>query len=141
MSVLYDKGRNKFARGEISWRPEGSIIKAFLVTSSYIVDLVRHEFLSEVPINARIGNGGGNARINASELTLLNPVAGICDAENIVFTLVPVGVTLGQVLIFEDGGADILSSLIALIDIPPVISNGADIMVVWDNGADKIFKL
>ena len=146
-NALYDKGRNKFARGEILWKATGgSTIKAFLVdAASYTADLATHEFLSDVPSAARKGNSGGSTRADAPQLTLLDPVAGVCDANDIVFTAVPTGAALEYLLIFRDDGvADASSPLIALLDIAtglPVTPNGADINVAWDAGANKIFKL
>lgn len=144
---LYDKGRNKFARGEVSWKATGgSVIKAFLVDSaSYTVDLATHEFLSDVPAGARKGNSGGQTRADAPALTLIDPAAGVCDANDITFAAIPAGAALEYILIFRDDGvADASSPLIALIDTAtglPITPNGADITVQWDNGANRIFKL
>ena len=47
-------------------------------------------------------------------------------------------------LIYKDTGDNATSPLIALIDSAtglPITPNGGDIIVVWDNGANKIFKL
>lgn len=147
MSALYDKGRNKFAKGEILWKAAGgSTIKAFLIdAASYTVDLAVHEFLSDVPAGARKGNTGGQTRVDAPALTLIDPVAGVCDANDITFTAIPAGAALEYLLIFrDDGAADASSPLIALIDTAtglPITPNGADITVAFDNGTNKIFKL
>lgn len=144
---LYDKARNKFARGEISWKAAGgSTIRCFLVDSaSYAPDTVNHEFLSDVPAAARKGNNGSNARADAPQLTLLDPVAGVCDANDITFASVPAGANLEYLVLFRDDGAsDATSPLVAIIDTAtglPVTPNGANIQVLWDNGANKIFKL
>lgn len=146
-NALYDKGRNKFARGEILWKATGGhTIKAFLIDSaSYTVDLAAHEFLSDVPSAARKGNSGGNTRADAPQLTLLDPSAGVCDANDITFIAVPAGAALEYILLFRDDGvADASSPLIALLDTAtglPITPNGADITIQWDNGTNKIFKL
>lgn len=145
-NALYDLGRNKFARGEILWKASaGSTIRAFLVDSaSYTPNLATHEFLSDVP-SGRVGNNGNTTRTDAPQLTLLDPSAGVCDANDITFTAVPNGGPYEYILIFRDDGvADASSPLIALIDSAtglPVTTNGGNVDVAWDNGANKIFKL
>ncbi len=146
-NALYDKGRNKFARGELVWKAAGgSSIKIFLVDSAlYTIDLVLHEFLSDVPAGARKGNSGGSTRADAPQLTLIDPAAGVCDANDSAFTAVPAGAALEYLLIFRDDGvADASSPLVGIEDTAtglPVTPNGADINVLWDNGPNKIFKL
>lgn len=147
MSGLYDYGRNEFAKGNLLWKASGgSNIKMFLVDSAtYTPDLAADQFLSSVPSGARKGNAGGNTRADAPALTLIDPVAGVCDAADQVITAIPAGAALEYLLIFRDDGvADASSPLIALIDTAtglPITPNGADITVAWDNGANKIFKL
>ena len=136
-NALYDKGRNRFARGDLQWKAGGHTVRAFLVRSSgYTPDLANHEFLSSVGTGARLGNGGATGRTDAPALTLIDPVAGVCDANDIVFTAVPAGAACQYLVVFrDDGSADATSPLIALIDTAtgiPVTPNGADINVAWD---------
>lgn len=145
MSGLYDSGRNAFAMGDISWMSDGSDIRAFLVTAGYQPNLARDTSLSAVPTSARIGNNGSSKRQDAPKLTLLDPKAGVCDAEDVTFELVPRGtVVTGVVLFWDDDESDAGASLIAYIDKGgglPIIANGADVMIEWNNGSDRIFKL
>lgn len=145
MSGLYDSGRNLFALGALSWQSDGSTIRAFLVTAGYTPNLARDRFLSAVPVSARVGNNGSSKRENAPQLALLDPSAGVCDAEDVTFELVPRGTVLNAVVLFEDDGStDAGSPLIAYIDTGaglPIIANGADVMIEWNNGHDRIFKL
>ena len=142
---LYDKGRNRFARGEIAWKVGGDTIRAFLVDSAqYTVDLVNHEFLTDLPGAARKGHSGNTGRTDAPALTLIDPAAGVVDANNLIFSAVTAGTSFEAIVIFKDSGADATSPLIAYIDTGtglPVTSNGADITIAWDDGANKIFKL
>ena len=146
-NALYDKGRNAFAKGDILWTATGgSTIRALLVDAAgYTPDLAADEFLSAIPAGARVGNGGAQARAGAPALTLLDPVAGVCDANDITFSAVPAGGALEYIVIFRDDGvADASSPLIALIDTAtglPVTPGGGNITVAWDDGANKIFKL
>jgi len=145
-NALYDKGRNKFARGDLQWKTAGHNFRCFLVDSAaYTPDLVNHEFLSDIPVGARKGNAGGSARADAALLTLIDPVGGICDANDITFTTIPAGNVMEYLVIFRDDGvADASSPLVLIIDTAtglPITTNGATISVPWDNGANKIFKL
>src|SRR4030067_804440 len=109
MNALYDKGRNKFARGEISWKAAGgATIRVFLVDAAlYTADIANHEFLSDVPMAARKGNAGGDTRADAPQLTLIDPAAGVCDADDIIFTAVPAGPALEYLLLLRaEGVAD-----------------------------------
>ncbi len=144
---LYDKGRNKFARGDINWKATaGDTIRCFLVDSAgYTPDSAAHEFISDVPTSARKGNSGNSGRADAPQLTLLDPSAGVCDANDITFTVVPAGGALEYLVLFKDDAvADTSSPLIACIDTAtglPVTPNGGDINVAWSEGSNKIFKL
>jgi len=128
---LYDKGRGKFATGDLHWKvAAGDTFKAFLVDlASYTPDFAVDEFAADIPQAARFGSGGGSV---------------ICDADDIVFLLVPAGNPLEAVAIFKSTGDLATSPLVAYIDYAtglPVTPNGANITVQWDSGANKIFKL
>lgn len=143
---LYDTGRNAFAKGDIHWKAtSGDTIRSFLVDSaSYTPNSASDDFLDDVPTSSRKGNSGSSNRTEAPQLTLLDPSAGVCDANDITFTTVPAGSALEYILIFKDGGTDTESQLIALIDTAtglPVTPNGGDINVAFDSGANRIFKL
>jgi hypothetical protein len=133
-NALYDKGRQKFLDGDISWRDDN--IKAVLVdTGAYTVNLVTHEFLSDVPVGARIAT--------SPNLASKTSTAGVADAADLLFSTVT-GVNCEALILYRDTGVAATSSLIAYIDTAtglPVLPNGADIDVIFDNGANKIFKL
>lgn len=144
-NALYDKGRNSFAKGEIAWKSGGDTIRAMLVDSAvYTKDLANHDFLDDVPVGSRVSSAGGTDYDDGVALTLSDPVAGVCDAADITFTAVPTGGPYEYILIYKDGGSEAASRLIALIDTAtglPITANGGDIVITWDSGANKIFKL
>jgi hypothetical protein len=131
---LYDKGREKFLTGAISWTSD--TIKAVLVDGAdYTPDLGVHEFLSSIPVAARVA-------ITAA-LSSKTATGGVADAADTVFTAVS-GDASELVVLFKDTGDAATSPLIALIDNAGALTvtpNGNDVNVVWDNGANKIFKL
>ena len=49
-----------------------------------------------------------------------------------------------MIIIYKDTGTEATSPLIAMIDTAtglPITPNGGDIIVTWDNGVNKIFKV
>lgn len=131
---LYDKGREGFATAEIDWIDD--TIKAVLVdTGAYTFNQSSHQFLSDIASGARIAT--------SSALAVKSATAGVCDADDVTFSTVT-GPTVEAVVLYKDTGTASTSRLIAYIDSAtglPVTPNGGDINVVWDNGANKIFKL
>jgi hypothetical protein len=144
---LYDKGRGKFATGDLHWKSAGGdTFKVFLIDlASYTPDFAADEFLSDIPAAARVGNSGGDTEADAPALTTGDPsAAGVCDANDITFQTVPAGGALEALVIFKATGNPATSPLVAYIDSAtglPITPNGGNIGVVWDNGANKIFKL
>lgn len=131
-SALYDKGRESFLKGEISWNSDN--IKVALVdTGTYTVAISSHQYFSSVTgVVATSGNLTGKTTTN-----------GVADASDVVLTSVS-GVTCEALVIYQDTGTPSTSRLIAYIDSAtglPVTPNGSDLTIVWDNGASKIFKL
>lgn len=132
-NALFDKARNAFLTAQINWTT--STIKAVLVdTGTYTVNLSAHEFLADVGAGARIATA-----------TVANPTAsgGAADGDNTTFISVT-GASIEAIILYKDTGSDATSPLIAYIDTAtglPITPNGGDIIVTWDNGPNKIFKL
>lgn len=144
-NALYDKGRNKFLRGEISWNND--VIDVVLVSlnaaeGGYSPDLSQDEFFSDIPETARVAVLSDNVQ-RETELTHKTAENGVADANNCVFEDVS-GNLVGAIVIFKHGTADADSPLIAFKDtalVLPVEPDGRDITINWDQGANKIFKL
>lgn len=132
--ALYDKGREGFLAGDIDW--DANTIKAVLVdTGAYALNLGAHQFLSDIPAGARIAT--------SAALTGKTTTGGVADANDVTLTAVA-GATVEAVVTYQDTGAAGTSRLISYDDEGtnlPVTPNGGDIVVQWDNGANKIFKL
>jgi len=134
-NALYGKGREKFLMGDIHWDTDN--IKAVLVdTNDYTVSIDTHEFLSSVAVGGRVATSGN---LDGKTVTL-----GVADANDVTFTAVTGDVSEALVLIL-DTGDPATSPLIAYIDTVasglPVTPNGGNILIQWDSGANKIFKL
>lgn len=132
-NFLYDAIRKKMLERDFNWKTD--TIKAVLIdTSQYTPSQASHEYLSDVPIRARVAT--------SSAFTNKSTEGGAADADDLVFQSVS-GPTIGAIIIYRDFGADNMSQLIAYIDSSaglPITPNGNDIIIVWDNGPNKIFK-
>ena len=133
-NALFDKARQRFLEGQFNWNTD--TIKAVLVdTGTYTVNLSAHEFLSDIGTGARIATSGA--------LTGKATSGGAADANDVTFTSVT-GASIEANVLYKVTGTDSTSPLIAFIDTAtglPITPNGGDIIVTWDNGANKIFKL
>lgn len=133
-NALYDKAREKFLLAQINWSSD-TLAAVLVDTGAYTPNLTTHEFLSDIPIGARISTSGA--------LSGKTTALGAADANDTTFTAVT-GTTVETIIIYKDTGTAATSSLIAYVDTAtglPITPNGGDIIVTWDNGANKIFKL
>lgn len=132
-NALYDKGRNAFLEGKIDWVDD--TIKVVLIDSAdYSVDLANDEFLNDVP---------SAARISTATLSGKTAVDGIADADDATFDNVT-GDEAEALVLYKDTGQESTSPLIAYIDSAtglPVTPSGSDIVIAWNDGTTKIFKL
>lgn len=140
-NALYDLGRQKFLSGDLDF--DAHTIKVALVLSTYTPNLATNEFYDN---GGGAVNGNVSARVVGTPQTLATKTvtAGVADADDVTFTTVAGGSTVGFIAIYRDTGTPTTSPLIALIDTAtglPLTTNGGDITIQWDNGSNKIFKL
>jgi len=131
-NALYDLGREAFLNADIDWSADN--IKVALVDAAvYTPNLATHDFLNDVPsVVATSGN-----------LASKTSAAGVADAADVTLSAVT-GAQCEYILLYQDTGVSSTSRLIGLIDTAtnlPITPNGGDITIVWDNGANRIFKL
>ncbi|HNI38533.1 MAG TPA: hypothetical protein PKZ68_09580, partial [Pseudomonadales bacterium] len=123
-----------FLEAQINWMSD--TIKVILVdTGSYTPNTASHQYLSDVSGSARIA---GPVTLTSKATT-----GGAADAADCTFTAVS-GVSIEAIVIYKDTGTESTSPLIAYIDTAtglPITPNGGDIIVTWDNGTNKIFKV
>lgn len=132
-NALYGKGREGFLDGSIDWDTD-TIKVALIDTGAYTVSIDVHDFWDDA-----VAGVIGTPQTLASKTVTL----GVADAADVTFTAVS-GATVEALIIYKDTGSNATSRLIAYIDTGtglPVTPNGGDIIVVWDSGANKIFKL
>ena len=133
-NTLYDFARQRFLEAQINWMTD--TVKVILVdTGAYTPQTSIHQYLSDIPTSARIA---GPVTLTAKSTT-----GGAADAADITFTAVS-GASIEAIIIYVDSGTEATSPLIAFIDTAtglPITPNGGDIIVTWDNGTNKIFKV
>lgn len=133
-NALFDYARQRFLEAQLNWMTD--TIKCILVdTGAYTPNLSTHQYLSDI---------SGSARI-AGPVTLTSKATsgGAADAADCTFTSVS-GASIEAIVIYKDTGTESTSPLIAYIDTAtglPITPNGGDIIVTWDNGTNKIFKV
>lgn len=134
MSGLYDSARQKFLEGGLAWLTD--TVKAILIdTTAYTVDLAAHDFLNDVPSGARIAV--------SDSLDTKSSTAGVADAGNVTFTNVS-GPQCDAMILYKHTGVESSSALIAYMDAGvglPVLPTGGDIVMIFSDDVDKIFKL
>jgi hypothetical protein len=109
-------------------------ITAVLVDAADYVFSDAHTSLADVPAIGRLAS---------APLTTIVVAGNVFDADNILLNNVS-GDVAEAVILYHDTGVEATSSLIAYIDTGtglPVTPTGADIVITWDNGENKIFAL
>ncbi len=133
-NTLYDFARQRFLEAQLNWMTD--TIKVLLVdTGAYTPQTSVHQYLSDIPTSARIA---GPITLTAKATT-----GGAADGADVTFPSVT-GASIEAIIIYADTGTDSTSPLIAYIDTAtglPITPNGGDIIVTWDNGTNKIFKV
>ena len=133
---LYNKARESFLSQNpaIDW--DTDTIKVVLVdVGAYTVNLATHQYLSDIASGARIATSGA--------LTGKTVAAGVADAADVTLAAVT-GVSVEALVIYKDTGSAATSPLIAYLDTVtglPFTPSGSDVTIMWDDGANKIFKL
>jgi hypothetical protein len=135
-NALFDKGRESFLRGEISWNNDD--IKAVLVNHSVdIPNISTDQFLSDIDAGAQVAI--------SNSLTGKTTINGVADADDINFPVVS-GPPVQSMVTYQNTGNAATSRLIAYNDTLgtgnfPITPNGGQIILTVDNGPDKLFKL
>jgi len=132
-NALYDAARQLAATTGLDWT--GGTVVAYLIDTGAYTYSAAHDFLDDVAVASRI----------AGPITLTTRVAtaGACDADNVTFPAVT-GVSIEAVLLVKSTGVEATSGLIAYIDTATglaITPNSGDIIVTWDNGTNKIFRV
>lgn len=133
-NTLFANARQMFLEAQINWQTDN--IKCLLVDSgNYTAQTETHKFLSDISSSARV--------TQPVTLTAKSTAGGAADAADCTFTSVS-GNSIEAIVIYKDTGDEATSPLIAWIDTAtglPLTPNGGDVIVTWDNGTNKIFRV
>lgn len=133
-NTLFDNSRQMFLEAQVNWMTD--TVKCILVdTGAYTVQTATHKYLSDIATSARVAG--------PVTLTAKSTAGGAADAADCTFTSVS-GASIEAIVIYKDTGSEATSPLIAWIDTAtglPITPNGGDIIVTWDNGVNKIFRV
>ena len=133
-NALFDPGREGILDRTIDMT--GATIKAALM-KGYTFSAA-HKFLSDLT------GAGGTVVGTPVALASKTYTSGVLDAADVTFSAVPTDTSTAALILYNDTGTATTSRVVAFIDTAtglPVTPNGGDIVVTWDNGADRIFKL
>jgi len=144
-NAVYDLGRQSFLSDSPAIDMDTDTIKAALIDDTYVPNLATDQY-----VDPALGAAGAKI-IASAALASRTVLAGVFDAADVTFAAVATGKTVKYVAIYKDTGVLTTSPLIALIDTAAVnggasgamslLTNGGDITITWDNGANKIFKV
>lgn len=133
-NALYPKWKEAIMQNSSDSSLTGTVKVALVDTGTYTYDNA-HDFYDDV---------SGSVIGTPVELTNKAYTDGVFDADDVTFTSVS-GNTIEALVIFIDTGTAGTSRVVAYLDTGvsglPLTPNGGNITVIWDNGANKIFKL
>lgn len=134
MSSIYDAARESFLKGLIDFSTDS--IRAKLVSTAYTYS-ASHSTVADV---------AASTLSTSPALTSKTTTAGVANAASVTFTAVPGGADGKAIVLYQHVAGDNTDKIICYIDQTsdsslPVTPNGGDIIVNWDTGANKIFKL
>lgn len=137
-SAVYPSAKASFLGADIDLLVDD--IRAILVNTTGAGTLYTyssaHDFLNDVSAGARIGVSGNLAGKTTT--------AGVFDATDTSVTSVS-GDIVEAVILYKHTGTESTSNLICYIDTfsagVPLTPDGGNVLIAWDNGANKIFSI
>lgn len=132
-NALYPKGKAAVLSGGFNLLTD--TMRWVLVDLADYTYSANHEFLSDIPSAARVST--------SNPLANKSVTSGVFDADDPTFTAAA-GDVSEAVVLYKDTGSASTSRLLLFIDTAtglPVIPNTGDIVLQFDNGANKIFAI
>lgn len=136
MNGLYNRAREAFLNGSISWQRD--TIRAVLLGPGYEPRFDADEMLTDLGVSK-------SERQYSEPLAAKSAFHGIADAADVTFRAVFLK-TVSSLVLFQDTGDEKTSRLIAHFDTAAGLpiqmgSSGGDVVISWSNDPVKIFKL
>jgi len=131
-NALFEKAREALLKAQIDWIND-SISVVLGDSGVYTVNLTTHQYYNAMSA----GTIAGPVALASKAVT-----SGAADASDVTFSAVS-GASIEYIGCYKVVTNPADSPLIFYIDTAtglPITPNGGDIIVTWDNGANKIFK-
>lgn len=153
-NTLYDSARELFLTGVLNWSTTGGTVAGLTVPAEsqtykvILVDTGQYSFqASHTTLNQVAPES--YSYVSPATLSSRTTTGGAADAADVTFSSVSaLSPNLEAIIIYYDSNTSVTTAstkiLIAYIDTAaglPIQPNGGDIIVTWDNGANKIFTL
>lgn len=132
-SAMYDNYREEALKGLRT--PLSETIKVMAVTAGYTFSAA-HTSINDIAVANRVQA--------TPALTSKTATAGVFDAADTTLTAVAAGSAIAALVVYTEAGTSASSTLMVYLDSAPqlpVTPNGGDIIISWDNGTNRIFKL
>lgn len=133
-NFMYDRGRQGFLAGEIDW--DADAIKLVMIDEA-------DDTPSASGDNALSDRAGASRVATSGAFASKTTTAGVADAADITLSTVT-GDPSESIDIYKDSGTESTSYLIVNVNSAtglPVTPNGGDIIVQFDSGSNRIFRL
>ncbi len=134
VNTLYPSAKQMLLEAQLNWLADP--IYAILLDTNYYTYSPNHTSLADID---------GAAFIRSSAvLTGRTSLLGVADANDLSFDPVLGGPIIRAMILVKDGGIAEESKLVAYIDQAvnlPYTPDGRNIVVIWDNGPNRIFHL
>jgi hypothetical protein len=133
-NTMYPKGKEKLLTGGV-FAVLTDTLKVVPLSSAYAPNLATDEFYDDISAFALAA---------PATLTGKSVTNGVFDADDKTFTAIPSGDTATYAAIFKDTADPATSPLLYIADTItgfPFPTNGGNLQIIWDNGANKIFAL
>ncbi len=131
VNALYDHAKESFLMGDLDWETQN--FKVVGVDATYTPNIATHQYLSDTT----------GVVCTSSNLASKSWTGGVADAADVTFPTVT-GATIVRWIVYQDSGTSSTSRLVAMYDTAsglPVIPDGTNITVTWDNGASRMFRI
>jgi hypothetical protein len=138
-NTVYPKAKEAMISGLLNLSSGGAGVGVLLVGTGYTYNGA-HEFVSDVSAQEL-----SHASYSRKALGSRTVAGGVFDAADAVWTAINAG-TAKAAIIYQEGASDSARRLVAYIDTAtgvnfPVVYNGGDWELRWDDGANKIFAV
>lgn len=125
----YAKNMLKVGSGTLDLSSLADVRAILIEDGQYTQDEINDEFLSDIPVAARIATQALSSYDFGSSTT------AIATADAVTFTAPTAGKTIKAVVLYEDTGVESTSPLLSYDDEQdglPLLTDGTDIFIIWN---------